>query len=215
MKQIVVGVSGATGIVLAYKLVNFLTQTENYVHLVMSRAACKTAQYELGDEYASPSLWKKRFTPFQQERLHCHSIHDIGSPIASGTYPTDGMVIVPCSVATVGALAAGLADNLLRRAADVTIKERRPLVLLVRETPLSPIHLENLLKLSRCGATIAPPLPAWYHRPQSMDEMENHIVGRILAAFGIPNTLEKQWEGIFPAPVVNSFEGKSLISHPL
>ena len=94
MKQIVVGVSGATGIILAYKLVDFLTRTENNVHLVMSRAACKTAQYELGDAYASPSLWKKRLSQLQQKHLHCHSIHDIGSPLASGTYPTDGMIVL-------------------------------------------------------------------------------------------------------------------------
>ncbi len=209
MRQIVVGVSGATGIILAYKLVDFLTRTENIVHLVMSRAACKTAQYELGEEYASPSLWKKKFSAFQQNYLHCHPIHDIGSPIASGTYPTDGMVVVPCSVATVGALAAGLADNLLRRAADVTIKERRPLVLMVRETPLSPIHLENLLKLSRCGVTIATPVPAWYHRPKTLGEMEDQLVGRILAALKIPNDLEKSWQGTIPIPaMIDPVEGE-------
>ena len=208
MKQIVVGVSGATGIILAYKLVDFLTRTENNVHLVMSRAACKTAQYELGDAYASPSLWKKRLSQLQKKHLHCHSIHDIGSPLASGTYPTDGMIVVPCSVATVGALAAGLADNLLRRAADVTIKERRPLILMVRETPLSPIHLENLLKLSRCGVTVALPVPAWYHRPQSLAEMEDQLVGRMLTALGIPNALEKSWQGLLPPPpMVDPIDG--------
>jgi len=200
MKKIVVGVSGATGTILAYKLVDFLTRRENQVHLVMSGAARQTAQYEMGDAYGSAVLWKKKLPVSQQAFLHCHSIHDIGSPIASGTFPIDAMAVVPCSVATVGALAAGLADNLIRRAADVTIKERRPLVLMVRETPLSPIHLENLLKLSRCGVTISMPVPAWYHRPTSLADVEDHLVGRLLAALGVQNELEQSWKGLYPPP---------------
>ncbi len=195
MKKIIVGISGATGSILARKLIDYLTKIECHVELVMTKPACMTAAYELEDKPKT----SKHFTDFlpeeQRKRITRHSIDAIGSTIASGSYKTDGMAIVPCSIATIGALACGLADNLLRRSADVCLKEKRPLVLAVREAPLSNIHLENMLRLSQAGAIISPPVPAWYNKPKTLDEVENHLVGKILSSLNISNDLEKEWQG--------------------
>jgi len=121
-----------------------------------------------------------------------HNVTDIGAPIASGSFAVHGMLVLPCSMATVAAIAHGLADNLLRRAADVAIKERRPLVLVPRETPLSPIHLENMLSLSRLGVVVLPPEPAFYLKPQSVDDIVGYVVGKALEALGVPDALPEE-----------------------
>jgi len=196
MGRIIVGISGATGVILAYKVMQDLLEQNHSIELVMSAPACRTARHELGDEFGSANGLKKQFSEEHQEKIHVHSINDIGSTIASGSYKTDGMIIVPCSIATVGAIRMGLGDNLLRRAADVMIKETRPLVLCVREMPLSAIHLENLQKLASYGVKIVPPMPAWHHKPKSLSEMEDHIVGRLIDALGLHSTLQKSWQGM-------------------
>ena len=122
------------------------------------------------------------------------------SPVASGSNPADAMAICPCSLGTLGAVAAGLADNLIERAADVMLKERRPLVLVPRETPLSAIHLENMLKLARAGAVILPPSPGFYGHPQSIDELVDFVVARILDQLGVSHALGPRWGAIGPRP---------------
>lgn len=196
MKRYIVGMSGATGAVLAYKLTRELLEKGHQVELVASKPAMRTSAWELGVEFGNPQKIRDSFPHSLRERLIIHPIQDIGATIASGSYQTDAMIIVPCSMATVAAIAVGLGDNLLRRAADVTLKERRPLVLVFRESPLSEIHLENLLKLSRLGVHVVPPIPAWYTRPQSLGEVEDQIVGRVLASLGISSKLHAEWDGV-------------------
>ncbi|MCH9610780.1 MAG: Flavin prenyltransferase UbiX [Chlamydiales bacterium] len=193
-QRISVGVSGATGSILAFKTIQALVEAGYLVDLVITKAALYTAVCELGKEFATSKRFISNLPGPIQEKVQLHSIHDVGSTIASGSHPSKGMVIVPCSVATVAAIAHGLGDNCLRRAADVTIKEKRPLVIVVRETPLSTIHLENMLKLTQAGATIMPPVPAWYNLPKSMDEMEDILVGKILDCLGIESKMLPKWQ---------------------
>lgn len=197
MARIIVGVSGSTGIILAYKVIAELAEQGHFVELIMSSPACRTAKHELGAAFGSATLFKKQFSNEQGAKITVHSIHDIGATVASGTYQTNGMIIVPCSMATVGAIRAGIGDNLLRRCADVVMKESKPLVLCVREMPLSTLHLENLHKLASYGVKIVPPMPAWYHKPKTIDEMENHIVSRLINALGLSSTLEQAWQGTY------------------
>jgi 4-hydroxy-3-polyprenylbenzoate decarboxylase len=119
----------------------------------------------------------------------------MGATISSGSFLTEGMIVIPCSMRTLAGIANGYGEHLVHRAADVVLKERRKLVLVVRETPLSEVHLENMLKLSRMGVTMLPPMPAFYNHPQSVDDVVNHIVARVLDQFGIPAPFEKRWDG--------------------
>ncbi len=186
MGRLVVGVSGASGIVLAHRLISVV---ECEVDLVMTPSALYTASLEMGREYATA----KRFVDSLSKKVKLHAINDLGAGIASGSYPTVGMVIIPCSMTTVAAIAMGLGDNCLRRAADVTLKERRPLIIVPRESPLAEIHLENLLKLTKRGATIVPPMPAWYTNPQTIEDVENFIVGKVLDALKMDHSLYPRW----------------------
>ncbi|WP_213318355.1 flavin prenyltransferase UbiX [Chlamydiifrater volucris] len=192
MGRYVVGISGASGAILAVKSIEALLQLNHHVELVLSAPAMQTVIYEV-PHVTNRNDFLQLFS--NRELLSIHKNSDIGSVIASGSYKTDGMVIVPCSMATVSAISMGLSDNLLRRAADVTIKERRPLVIVPRESPLHSIHLNNLLTLAKNGAIIAPPLPLWYMKPKNLDEMENAIVGKILSCLGVTSPLEERWEG--------------------
>jgi 4-hydroxy-3-polyprenylbenzoate decarboxylase len=194
MKRFVVGITGASGIILAHRLIASLAENGYEIDLVMSQHALYTATFELGKEYKTAQRFLSSFPEEVQVKIKLHAIHDIGCAIASGSYPVAAMIVVPCSMATLAAIAVGLADNALRRAADVTLKERRPLILVPREAPLSPIHLENLLKMSRLGAIILPPIPAWYTEPQSVADIENFIVGKILDALHIEHHLYKRWK---------------------
>lgn len=193
MAEIVVGISGASGIVLGHRTVDVLTHFGHRVHLVLSRAALVTANEEMGADFASTDRFLASFSPHQQENITCYKIGDFTAPIASGSYPIDGMVVIPCSMATLAGIALGMADNLLRRAADVMLKERRRLVIVPRETPLSEIHLENMLRVTRAGGIILPPVPAWYTQPQSLRDVENFIVGRALDSLGIDAKLYPRW----------------------
>ncbi|VVT42800.1 putative UbiX-like flavin prenyltransferase [Chlamydia avium] len=188
MKRYIVGVSGASGIILAIKLIEQLSSMQHHVEVIFSSAAYQTLYYELGT--------KSLLSLIPEENhiyIHQHRIKSIDSKLASGSYHVDGTIIIPCSMATIAALSIGLGDNLLRRVADVALKEGRKLILVPRETPLHTIHLENLLKLSQTGAIIFPPMPMWYFKPQTVEDITNAIVGKILSLLGIENNLEQVW----------------------
>jgi 4-hydroxy-3-polyprenylbenzoate decarboxylase len=174
-RRLIVALTGATGTIYGVRLLERLKDTDIETHLVMSRWGARTLVHETS------------YTPSQVQALASvvHPINDQGASIASGSFLTMGMVIAPCSARTLAAIAHGFGDNLIHRAADVVLKERRKLVLAVRETPLSDSHLENMLKLSRMGAAICPPVPAFYTRPASLDEMVDQSVSRILDQLGI------------------------------
>ncbi len=194
-KRLIVGISGASGAEIGIQLLQAMQrQPEWETHLVISSGARRTIRLETA------------YSVEQVEALatHCHSLGDIGAGIASGTFKTEGMVVVPCSMKTVAGIAHGYAQNLLLRAADVVIKERRKLVLVARESPLSAIHLTNLLILANAGAVILPPVLTYYHHPATIQEMTAHIVGKILDVFGIELAEFKRWAPDPPAPRPNS-----------
>jgi flavin prenyltransferase len=188
--RLIVGITGATGAIFGVRLLEALRSTHVETHLIVSKWGAHTLAEE-----TSYSLDRVR-----QTAAYSYAPGDQGAAISSGSFLTSGMVIAPCSVRTLAAIATGQGDNLIHRAADVTLKERRKLVLLVRETPLNDIHLENMLKLSRMGAVILPPVPAFYNHPQSIEEMVNHIVMRTLDQFGIHTDLAERWGSELAAP---------------
>jgi 4-hydroxy-3-polyprenylbenzoate decarboxylase len=177
--------TGASGAIFGVRLLEVLADTEVETHLIISRWAQKTVEHE-----TSTSLDELRGLA-----THVYSSADMGAKVSSGSFHTDGMVVVPCSMRTVAAIAHGQGDHLVHRAADVILKERRKLVLVARETPLNDIHLENLLKLSRMGVTILPPMPAFYNLPETLNDLVNHTVMRILDQFGISMDLARRWDG--------------------
>ena len=181
---LVVGMSGASGSIIASKLVDALIERDVQVALIASHASRIVWKQEMNESFGE---FIER--TIQTGKVKNYQIGDIQAPMASGTYPIRGMVIVPCSMATVAALATGLSDNLLRRAADVCFKERRPITIMPRETPLSQLHLENLSKLASMGANIMPPQPAFYLKPKSLDEVVEFLVQRVLVASGITDVL--------------------------
>ncbi len=181
---LVVGMSGASGSIIASKLVDALIERDIQVALIASHASRIVWKQEMDESFGE---FIER--TIQTGKVKNYQIGDIQAPMASGTYPIRGMVIVPCSMATVAALATGLSDNLLRRAADVCFKERRPITIIPRETPLSQLHLENLSKLANMGANIMPPQPAFYLKPKSLDEVVEFLVQRVLVACGITDVL--------------------------
>jgi len=191
MGRFVVGISGASGIILAKRLAEELLQRGHELELIFSQYALYTASLEMGKEYRTASKFVNHLPC--REKIRIYSIHDVGCAVASGSYSTDGMIIIPCSMATIAAIATGLSDNALRRAADVSLKEKRSLIVVPREAPLSELHLENLLKLARLGATIVPPVPAWYTEPKSLEDVENFIVGKVLDSLKIEHTLYPRW----------------------
>lgn len=175
-KPLVVGVTGATGSIYATRLLTLLRQkTDIETHLVVSASGFLNVKHELG------------MTRQQLHALadHVYSVRDVGAAIASGAFATSGMIIVPCSMRTLAAVAHGFSDNLITRAADVTLKERRRLVMAIRETPFNLAHLRNMTAVTEMGGIIFPPLPAFYHRPSSIEEMVDHTVARMLELVGI------------------------------
>ncbi len=189
-RRLIVGITGATGVVYGLRLLEVLRDQDVETHLLLTRPALQTIRYEL------------ERSPGEVKALAdvVHPLHDLGASIASGSYPTMGMVIAPCSMRTLAAVAQGLSDNLLTRAADVVLKERRRLVLLVRETPLSLIHLRNMLAVTEAGGIVMPPLPAFYAKPKTLAEMIDHTVGRVLDLFGIATPLAPRWRSEPEAP---------------
>jgi len=184
--RVVVGITGATGAVYALRLLQRLKLAGAETHLVLSPAGVLNAHHELGlDRNALEALADHAYNPA-----------DIGAAIASGSFQSSAMVVAPCSMRTLAAIAHGLSDNLLTRAADVTLKERRRLVLMVRETPFNLAHLRNMTLVTEMGGVIFPPLPAFYHRPQSIDEMVADTVERVLGLIGIEGAAPKAWTGL-------------------
>lgn len=182
-RRLVVGISGATGIVYASRLLELLKPTNVETHLVVSRAGDITRSQE---------------TDLTSERLRAladvtYTIGNIAAPLASGSFKTIGMVVLPCSMKTLAEIATGLSESLLSRAADVTLKERRRLVLMVRETPLNLIHLRNMLSVTEAGAIVFPPVPAFYTEPSSIEDMVTQTVGRILDLFDIELPGIRRW----------------------
>ena len=179
-RPLIVGVAGASGSIIARGLIDALLERQKPVVVVASNAARMVWQEELEESYsAAVARWA------EHPHFSTYAISDLFAPIASGTFPTAGMIIAPASMNTVASLAHGLTPNLLLRAADVTLKERRPLTLIPRETPLHAIHLENLLTLSRLGATILPPEPPFYLKPLDIDGLVRFVVQRALVASGV------------------------------
>lgn len=189
---VVIGISGASGSMIANGLIDAVLQSGTPVIATASNAARMVWQQEMDTSFGEALEYWSGLGDF----TYC-APGDIQSPIASGSFPTRGMVIAPCSMSTVAALAHGFADNLIRRAADVCLKERRPLTIVPRETPLSAIHLENMAALSRLGVTVLPPEPPFYLKPQSLDDVANYIVQKALASIGLIAALPQsmQYDG--------------------
>jgi 4-hydroxy-3-polyprenylbenzoate decarboxylase len=183
IQRLIIGISGASGTVYGLRLLEILHKLRMETHLVMTKTAEEVIEIENGVAIGE----------IKRLATYCYDINDLTAPIASGDFQSEGMVIAPCSMKTLAGVANGYSQNLLLRAADVTLKERRRLVLVPRETPLNSIHLENMLKLARIGVTILPAMPAFYHKPKSIDDLVNHIVGKILDVFGIEHQLYKRW----------------------
>jgi 4-hydroxy-3-polyprenylbenzoate decarboxylase len=184
-KKIIVAMTGATGAILGVRMLQAMRDAHVETHLVMSKWAGRTLMHETPYSVAE----------VEAMATHSHQLGDQGAPISSGSFVTDGMVVVPCSMKTLAAIAHGTGDNLIHRSADVILKERRKLVMMVRESPLSDIHLENMLKLSRMGVVMIPPMPAFYNHPTCIDDVINHIVMRTLDQFGIHLNLMGRWTG--------------------
>lgn len=198
----VLGVSGASAQPLAERALQLLLQRERSVHLIMSRGAHEVWLAEQSiqvpvDPELQERFWRTRLN-VQTGSLICHRWGDQAATIASGSVATRGMVIVPCSMGTVGRIAAGVASDLLERCADVHLKEGRPLVLAPREMPWSLIHLRNLTTLAEAGARIAPPIPAWYSQPQNLSEMVDFLVVRLFDSLGEELSPLNRWEGRQP-----------------
>ena len=185
-RRLIVALTGATGTIFGVRLLETLQGTDIETHLVMSKWAVRTLVHETS--YTIEQV--------QQLATRVYPLADQGAAISSGSFLTMGMVVVPCSMRTLSAIAHGLGDNLIHRAADVILKERRRLVLAIREAPLSEIHLENMLKLSRMGVGICPPMPAFYTRPQTIDDIVNYTVARLLDQLDIHLEVHNRWIGM-------------------
>jgi 4-hydroxy-3-polyprenylbenzoate decarboxylase len=195
-RRVVVGITGASGVLFASRLVRALAgQAEAEVHLVISKHGRLTMAEEMGIEGSADAMLRAFAGDSGAACVRLHPIDDVAAPIASGSFPTAGMVILPCSANTLGCLAAGMTANLIHRAADVTLKERRPLLLGFRETPLHTIHIENMLRLARAGATIFPIAPAFYHHPRTLDDVVDQYVARLLDHLQAPHSLGTRWTG--------------------
>lgn len=184
MKRIIVGISGASGAIYGIRMLEAL-EGKVVSHLVVSDAAREIVLMETSYE----------FSEIEKMASVVHGIDDLAAPISSGSFQTDGMVIIPCSIKSLSAVANSYDDNLMIRAADVTLKERRRLILAVRECPLHTGHLELMMRVSQQGAIVFPPVPAFYHNPRNLDDVINQTVGKILDLFEIEHTLFGRWEG--------------------
>ena len=182
--KIVVGITGSSGVIYGVKLLYFLKKSEIETHIVLSKWAERNIEIETDESVAEV----KKLASFEYKE------NDMAASISSGSFKTDGMIIIPCSMKTLASIANGYDDNLISRAASVTIKENRKLVIVPRETPLSQIHLSNMLKLAKIGVTILPAMPGFYHRPKTVNDLILHIVGKTLDQFEINNEVFKRWK---------------------
>ncbi len=182
-RRIIVGISGASGVAYGVRLLELLREARVHTHLVMTKSAEITIAHELG----------AKLKDIRALATECHANTDIGAAIASGSFPTQGMIVAPCSVRSMSEIATGVTSGLLTRAADVVLKERRRLVLMVRETPLHLGHLRTMVQLAEIGAVIAPPVPAFYAKPASIAEMVDQSLGRVLDLFDIGTDVVRRW----------------------
>ena len=187
IKKIIVSITGASGAIYGIRLLEILRRCGVETHLIISKSANLTIATETS------------FSINDIKKLADYVYHpnDIGAQISSGSFKVNGLIIAPCSMKTLSAIASGLENNLIMRSASVVIKEQKKLALIVRETPLSAIHLENMLKLARIGVAICPPVPAFYNNPTTLDDIVNHSIVRVLDLFDIETDLIKRWQGIF------------------
>lgn len=197
---LIVGITGASGLIYAVRTLKFLLQANYAIELVASKAVYMVWQSELGirmpaDPGQQEQFWRQQADVPHAGKLVCHAWSNVGAAIASGSFRTLGMLIIPCSMSTAGKLAGGLSSDLLERAADVQLKEGRKLVLVPRETPFSLIHLRNLTTLAEAGARIVPAIPAWYHNPQTIEDLVDFVVARALDQFDIDCVPLKRWDG--------------------
>lgn len=193
--RMIVGISGASGIIYGIRVLEALRRAEVETHLVMTRSARVTLAQECGMKVSDVEKLSRK----------AHNVDDIGASIASGSFPTLGMIIAPCSIHSLSQIATGVTSNLLTRAADVVLKERRRLVLLVRESPLHLGHLRSMTQATEIGAIILPPVPAFYTQPKTVDDIVDHTVGRALDLFGIESALVRRWgEDIGPGSQILS-----------
>jgi len=183
--RLIVAITGASGVVYGKRLLEVLQNKKIETHLIVSKVAEKIIEHEL------------EATKRDIEKLasHVYSIDDLTAPIASGSFKADAMIIIPCSMKTLAGIAHGYAENLILRAADVMLKEKRKLILVPRETPLNVIHLSNMLELAKQGVTIVPAMPAYYHKPKNVSDVVDYVVGKVLDCLGIEHTLFKRWTG--------------------
>lgn len=189
MKEFIIGITGASGSIYGVRIIKTLLKEGHNVHCVITDNGKKVMAYELEESFESI------VASFSEEAglLTIYDNDDMFSAIASGSFSTDGMIIAPCSMGTLGKISSGITDTLIVRAADVMLKERRKLILVTRESPLNSIHLENMLKLNKAGADIVPPMPAFYDKPKSIEELVDFSVGRIISKIGVETTLYTPW----------------------
>ncbi len=195
--HITVGVTGASGAIYARTLLRLLDADPRVerVFLIVSEAGLRLVATELGVVAPDAKKLASLLTATPAKKIECLPNRDIGASIASGSAPVDGMVVIPCSAGTLGSIAAGIADDLLTRAADVCLKERRPLILCLRETPLNRIHLENMLRVHDAGATVMPAMPAFYYGPKTIEDTVEQFAYRVLAQLGLPQEKQYRWRG--------------------
>ena len=195
LKRLIVGITGASAGVYGVRLLQVLTEQQDIeIHLTISSSGARALAEELQLEVDLDNFKLESLIGVSSPRVIYHHESDIAAPIASGSFRTEGMVVVPCSMGSVASIAGGMSRNLIQRAADVCIKENRKLVIVPRETPLSPIHLENMLKLSRLGVCVLPAMPGFYHYPKDVDDLLNFVVTKILDQFGIDAKLIQRWK---------------------
>ena len=204
--EFTVAITGASGSIYAQRTLMHMSASGvvERINLIMSEAATTVAKVELGVDLtaADPAKINRWLGTVRETRglIHLHRLDNVAARPASGSHPQEGMVIVPCSMGTLGAIASGAGTNLIHRAADVTLKESRRLVLVPRETPYNAIHLENMLRLSHAGAHIIPASPGFYHRPQTIEALVDHLVFRILDHLGVPHSSSTRWQGLREQP---------------
>jgi 4-hydroxy-3-polyprenylbenzoate decarboxylase len=184
--RLIVAITGASGVIYGKRLLEVLKEKKVETHLVISKAAEKVIEHEL------------EMTKKDLERLtsHVYSVDDLSAPFMSGSFQTDGMIIIPCTMKTLAGIASGYADNLILRAADVTLKEKRKLIVVPRETPLSVVHLRNMLEVAKLGVFVVPAMPAYYYKPKKIDDLVDFVVGRVLDCLGLEHKLFKRWTGV-------------------
>ncbi len=199
--EFTVAITGASGAIYAQRTLMHMARSGvvERINLIMSEAATTVAKVELGVDLAkanSTAVNRWLGLPADSRLIQLHRLDNVAARPSSGSHPQEGMVIVPCSMGTLGAIASGAGTNLIHRAADVTLKENRRLVIVPRETPYNAIHLENMLRLARAGAYIIPASPGFYHRPQTIEALVDHLVFRILDHLGVPHSQDTKWRGL-------------------